>query len=299
MFRKFVAIAALVLVGTQAQAGLLGSALTFNGSEDRISTVNPAGLAAFVNLGGGAGFDPGDVVYGFLASSGGVNDFLTPGLSPFGLGGGYGVAMFAAELVAGPAPGLFNLAPVTTAGYKLEDLVDAEFSAELTGKDAMVAVITGDVGGTVFDGFIAADNTTGDGLKHFTGTDFDLEFAANTADAGSGAGFFQFAPGGGSVGTQKGGFNVIAGVGDLGSAPIVFLDVPITSLFAPPPTTKAHIGLDTTFVNAGVSAVPRGWAFETQSFGIRLNAVPEPSSFLAFAGLVGIAGLGRRRRKNG
>lgn len=295
-FLKFAVLAALfVLPVSSAHAGLLGSTLTFNGDEDRLSTINPAGLATFVDLDATPGFSDGDVVYGFLVSSLGVNDYLTTSASAMDFQTGYAVAMFAAELETGT--GGFNLVPVTTAGLKLEDLIDPVFGAAIAGLDAMVTVISGDLGGNPLSGFLSADNTSGDGLKFFGSGDFGLEMALDTHDAGSGAGFFQFAGGGGTVGQQKAGFNRIDGVGDLGSSPIEFLNVTNTPLFSPPTATEAHVGLDTTFVNGGAAAVTRGWAFETQSFGIRLNAVPEPGSLAIFAGIA-IVGFTRRRVGN-
>ncbi|TWT56272.1 PEP-CTERM sorting domain-containing protein [Allorhodopirellula solitaria] len=294
MLRKFLCVAALAVFAVPAQAGLLGSVLTFNGLEDLISTTSPAGLAAYVDL-GATGYSDGDIIYGFVVAGVGLNDSATGQ----DFMGGHAVAMFSAQLMQGS--GGYNLvAPDAVSGYRLGDLIDPVFAAEIAGvADDVVAVMLSGGSGSLLSSYASADNSSGDGLKHFGSSDYDLEIAAGLQDMGQGAGpgFFQFEGGssGGSIGLQRGGFNVLSGVGDLGS--LTFKNVASNSLFSPPATTEANIALDTTFVKlAGTTPSNNGWTYQTTSDGIRLNAVPEPATILAFTGL-GLIGLCSRRRR--
>ncbi|MEL6105516.1 MAG: PEP-CTERM sorting domain-containing protein, partial [Planctomycetota bacterium] len=254
---------------------------------DRLESTG--GVAAFD---GGGTFAVGDVIYGFSALQNVTTDVFTGGASATNLAPNHIVALFAAEIISVPAggagsTGVYELAAPTT-GNRLFDLLDPSLQPLLTGIEDDAAFLLLSAAGpaaTPVNTAVAGD------LSHFTAAEYDFELAGGLAPDG----FFEF---GGSVtpfpsGSQVAGANVLAH--DLGAG-VSFVDIPFASPFG----TGAGGAYDLTIPIALVGpAIPpastNGWQFSVQST-IDINIVPEPTAFLAFAG-IGLVGLARRRRR--
>ena len=311
-FIKFAVLAALFAVpSSSADAGILSSALTFNGQADQINTINnPVGRSTFVD-GSNANnvmgeLDAGDIVYGWIGSTQVTNDIATsnpfnpanpvdgtpPGdVVPFG-GDNYLAAVFSGVVNDGDNPGetfLTAVDPTAGTGFSIPELLGdfSDVGEQLDGvNNAIAAVVTGSTTGGVND---LVNSSASDLSTFFDDASFDLEFALTADD-----GFYQsqFFPSLGQA-AQRAGLNVIAGT-ESGGFTDPFIDVPVEELFSPSSVDSADVALDNTFV--ALSAPQNGYAFTVQSSSIRLNAVPEPSSALTFVG-IGLFVFVRRRNK--
>ncbi|MEO1525541.1 MAG: PEP-CTERM sorting domain-containing protein [Planctomycetota bacterium] len=285
MLRTAFAAFALVAFAASSHAGVLGSALTGNGEIDRLESTG--GVAAFDGAGS---FSVGDVIYGFSALQNVTPDIFAGG-SATNLAPNHVVALFAAEIVSVPgagagSPGVYELAAPTT-GNRLFDLLDPSLQPLLTGIEDDAAFLLLSAAGPASD---PVNNAIAGDLSHFTAADYSFELAGGLAPDG----FFEFngVPSFGT-GQQVAGANVLSH--DLGSG-VSFVDIPFASPFG----TGAGGAYDLTIPIALVGpAIPpasgNGWTFSVQST-IDINIVPEPTAFLAFAG-IGLAGLARRRRR--
>lgn len=323
MLRKLLCAGVIALTATTVQAGIFGSALTFNGTPDQITTQSPAGRAAFFDLDSNGILSGGDVVYGFVSAVTGRMDytpnpgFIGIGTSPISGGGttvdfgpsnqaapggatdGYTVAMFAGQLVdngaaflSSPANSIFNLTEVQDAGvgglregYRLFDLVGAGIASSFSGfADTAIAAI---VSGISTDPFNAAS------LLDFSTTNgYQFELAAGLA-----GGFFQSESTFSATGNFQG-FKQSAGLNVLTDAygGATYKKVPQFVQFNPPTgITGVDVAVDATSVISNGSGI---WKFQTDSSSLRLNAVPEPATILAFTGIA-LAGFGARRRRKG
>ncbi len=288
MLLRISAFVLALCASVAAHASVLSSALTFNGRPDQISTTTPAGLATA----------EGDFVYGFVVGTSVRTDFthsapFNPG-APVQSGTGtnttlaannYIIAMFGG-VVTTDALGRSTLSASNVAGKRLYDKLSSDFQTAITGFENQTSVVV--ISGSSTDPF-AVDNSLGNGLaSFFTSANYKFDLAATTN-----GGFFQSVPGPGlGIGdfVQRGGFNVLTSTL---AANTNFLNVPVQSLFGAPPVTAAQLALDNTFVN--ITAPTNGWTFQNQSSSMRLNAVPEPTSLVAFGGLLVLGFVVRRR----
>ena len=194
-FIKFAVLAALfALPVSSADAGILSSILTLNGTADQVNTINnPVGLSGFVDANENGEFDAGDIVFGFIASTQVTNDIVTSDPfnpnSPVGIGSGtpaafgpneYLAAVFSGVVNDGADPGqtfLTAVDPTESTGFSIPELFPdfADASEQLDGVDnAVVAVVSGSTANGVND----LTNTNASDLStFFTDADFELEFA--------------------------------------------------------------------------------------------------------------------------
>lgn len=307
MLRRFVVATFVAVLAQAADAGIISSVLTFNGQTDQINTINnPVGRSSFLDQDSSGSLNAGDIVFGWIASTGtttdvSVSDPFNPdnpvNQSPLGtphtLGQNqYLASVFSGVVNDGPNPGstfLTAVNPGANTGLSIPELLSG-FGTQLNGvTNASLAVLSGSTANGVSD---LADASLLDFVSgnYFSNSDFDLEFAA-TLDGG----FFENQPTFGSQFGQRAGANVIAStqVGGIGSD-IVFLPEPTVTIFDNV-SGQADLALDNTFVTATPND-SSGFVFTVQSSSIRVNAVPEPSSMLAFAGIAGLGYIGRRRR---
>ena len=311
-FIKFAVLAALfALPVSSADAGILSSILTLNGTADQVNTINnPVGLSGFVDQNQNNILDAGDIGFGFIASTQVTNDIVTSDPfnpnSPVGIGSGtpaafgpneYLAAVFSGVVNDGPLPGqtfLTAVDPTAGTGFSIPELFPdfADAGEQLDGVDnAVVAVVSGSTANGVND---LTDTDASNLGTFFTDADFELEFAL-----GVDGGFFQssvIAPGGvfggGPQLGQRAALNVIDGTQGTGFASAPFIPVPVAGLFTPPEVTAADVAVDNTLVALDQPA--NGFQFTIESSSIRLNAVPEPSTCIAFA-CIGFLAMGRRR----
>lgn len=293
-FLKFAVLAALFAVPvSSANAGVLNSLLSFDGFEDVL--VDESRSSFFDNDQSG-GLSKGDVIYGFLAFSDaerstGPNSFdnisLTDQL----------VATFSFELtdivadVNGAA--VFVHGAVSAANTLLGQDIDSLLGAGLSSAGGAGAsfVLVSHTG--LNPEPLNYQGPTGVnpgplGLKNFTSADWDYELTAGFA-----AGDFLHLEGVPSLdgkSGESGGLTIL----DSATTPVSsFLLVDATSLLDGT-DSKHHFGLSGQ-VLLKVSA--NGWSF-TDTTRVTLNAVPEPTSLLAFGLLIGVAGVRRRSRKS-
>lgn len=311
-FIKFAVLAALfALPVSSADAGILSSILTLNGTADQVNTINnPVGLSGFVDVDENGEFDAGDIVFGFIASTQVTNDIVTSDPfnpnSPVGFGSGdpvpfgpneYLAAVFSGVVNNGSLPGqtfLTAVDPTEGTGFSIPELFPdfADTGEQLDGVDnAVVAVVSGSTANGVDD---LTDTAASDLGTFFTDADFELEFAL-----GVDGGFFQSSLippgpfGGGPQLGQRAALNVIDGTQGTGFASAPFIPVPVAGLFTPPEVTAADVAVDNTLV--ALDQPTLGFAFTIESSSIRLNAVPEPSTCITFA-CIGLLAMGRRRQ---
>ncbi len=293
MLRKFLCVAALAMFAVPAQAGVLSSLLTFNGTTDALQA--STSRVNVVDTDGSLDISSGDVVYGFIEfnqvlQDGGFNQAVTPATL---------AAVFSVEVGAGTP-----LGPTTV--YDLVAASGASSVASLTGlagigaTDPFAIVSTSatvntagpayaettTTARTFAEGFTAAAGTP-DGLTAFSGWDLELTASLTGADD-----FFLFQDFGG-FGFQTGGATVTSKPGL--SPGVVFLPVPtVLPPGGAPSGLSSEIALGLTAVTA--SSI-NGWGFSGNS-SFKINAVPEPATLLAFAGIAVVGLVARRRRKN-
>jgi hypothetical protein len=316
MLRSFVFFVVAMFCATAAQAGFLGSVLTFNGVADQINTINnPVGRSTFVTVTTNTGTYT--IAYGWIGSTQVTNDIATsdpfdpetPVVGtpsgnevPFG-GNRYAAAVFSGVVNNNPGSDpadqetfLTAVDPTWGTGLSIPELL-GQFSGAGQQLDsvtnAVAAVLTGSTSGGVNDlkeawALGAATSVTDVELDDFfDNANFSLEFALTTD-----GGFFQSALDRTNL-IQRAGLNVIESTlaGGIGAG-TTFRPVPVGTLFAPS-VDFADVAVDNTLV--GTITGQRGFSFTVNSSSIRLNAVPEPTSILVFASL-GVVGLASRRR---
>ena len=290
---KFAVLAALfALPVSSADAGILSSILTLNGTADQVNTINnPVGLSGYVDVNNSGEFDTDDIVFGFIASTQVTNDIETSDPfnpnspvsfsgtpTPFGPNE-YLAAVFSGVVNNGSLPGqtfLTAVDPDDGTGFSIPELFPdfAGVGEQLDGVDnAVVAVVSGSTANGVND---LTDTAASDLDTFFTDANFELEFAL-----GVDGGFFQSSVFGPGFLGQRAALNVIDGTQGTGFANAPFIPVPVGGLFTPPEVTTADVAVDTTLV--ATEAATNGFQFTIQSSSIRLNAVPEPSTCISFA----------------
>lgn len=332
MLRKFLAVTALLVFVAPTQAGVLSSMLdfysAFDGTQDTLkassSKVNildqdsSAGPAGPLPPAANSAFSLGDVFYGFVE----FNE-LTVGDDPLGTGTdrpispfGSLAAVFSAEIdfidgagniFFGAVDGLdaSSVAHSTTnAGLNLKSLLGPTLAPALSA-DSIFAILgnTADIVTTTFketatvsrslgEQSTAASSgvTTPNGLLNFDAT-WNVEVVGNI----SGLTDFLVFTGATTVsGTQTGGFEVTSAPG---FGPVTWLpvDTQATPIGLPTGGTS-DVSLNLTLVNP-VLPTPSSSGFGyTGNANFTFNAIPEPTSALAFA-VMGIAGLAVRRRR--
>ncbi|MCG8649876.1 MAG: PEP-CTERM sorting domain-containing protein [Pirellulales bacterium] len=296
MLRKFLCVAVLAAFATTAQAGTLGSALTFNGLEDEIQA--SSSRVNVIDQDNSGGISAGDLVYGFVD----FNQILQDSSFNFDVTTiGSLAGVFAVE-VGTPTGNVFPLGAVSSppnSGLNLASLVDPAL-APFIGATDQFAILgnSSNINTAAFtetvttargfgDGFTAAPSggATPDGLLGFDST-WDVELTANFTTADD---FFLFFDGG-AFGLQTGGATITSQPG-LGGAAFVPVDTTLPPGGTPSGLTS-DIALDLTLVTPSPT---NGFGFSGDA-SFRINAVPEPTSIAAFAGIAAL-GLGARRRR--
>ena len=278
----------LVSVCSQANASILGSLLSFDGNVDTLvdqgfanvydgATGNLTSdfsvgnvIAGFVTI-DQAGDPPSDispssVVFAFVAEIAGVN-----GLSPLG------------------TP-VLDLQASTVAGLQLTDFLAGTEAADGSGNEA-------DEAGTVFAVFEGISPPAVDPSSVSSVADFTAANGYSYTGSGgivSSDDFFEFTPlpvpFGGNIGFQAGGFSIIDN--PLGGG----------TVYLPVGTQSQVVGSGTTFHDVIITQSNITDDSGNANFALggntnfQLNAVPEPSSLISFAGLVLPLSLVRRRK---
>lgn len=298
MFRVFLFLGMLAVLAVPAQAGLLGNVLTFNGTQDRIDNTAPA-LVAFIDNDGVGGLTIGDVGFGFVSSNEVVND------------GGPGaisltrtiVTVFAAQVGALNSDGAFQLIAPTNAAQSLYGLLNdagngfaSVFDTAGLQSDVVAMVISSNAAQAPGDLTGFGGPTTANWLTNqFTDSDYGFEALLDLNDGG----FFDLYqdPLFPALATQSGGFNVAKH--SFGPS-TQFLDVTANRV---PSLTSVAVDVGLSVVNISPSDpdapenyVGRGWTLTGNASSVTVNAVPEPTTVLAFVS-IGLAGVGASRRR--
>ncbi|OYP33000.1 PEP-CTERM sorting domain-containing protein [Rhodopirellula sp. MGV] len=279
---QFAAFMALVCLQIQsASATVLGSLLTFDGVED--SLVDDSRSSFFDNDGNGV-ISVGDVVYGFAAmSEAGPTNSETSITDQV-------VAVFAVQVTGTDLTGTLLNGGVTTPGQDLGSLLTGTGFAPIdNGLGDAAFVILSHAG-------LTPEPLSFSSISDFTSADWEYEatlgFATGSNDYLHVDATFQPDGGGGFVlasATERGGFTVLDSV----FTGAKFL--PVSNLRLDETGFSSHeVVLDNAIIQDAGPTSP--WDFIDQA-RFRLNAVPEPASALAFAGIMGLAGFSRRRRK--
>jgi hypothetical protein len=292
MLRKFFCVAFLAAFAVPAQAGILPGLAPFDGLEDELLD---QGQASFLQIGLGAddqyGISIGDVFYGIVQIDDVDSDVNTTG-GVTGTGGWIAGA-FAFEVetaVDGSNAGerIYGFKNATGSN-KLSDLLDSTWGSQISHPtDASIVLLSnptqqGDLP------IVIADPPA---LGALTSATWQIE-AVGTIDATSDD-FYQVGLAqalGQTIGLQRGGFTIIQD--DWGSVEYL----PVSTEDLGNNTTSHDFVLSTE--NATIdSPGSNGWAFASNG-NFRINAVPEPASIATMFGVLGVCGLGRRRRRNG
>jgi hypothetical protein len=299
MSRFFCVIAAVLTVAGTSQAGVLSSLLTFNGQTDQIGATNSTSVNV-LDIDTSGGFSLGDVFYGFVEFSNSANDLLAPPppTSSGQIGDNALVIAFSAEILGYDSVNdVFSFGAVTDTDLSVKSLLgsvvgkgsllDTDIVAALGFPNGGPPEITGNFAETVtpFGAYTAGDIP--DGLKNF-GASWNVELAGDLSGTDD---FLQYSN---STNSQSGGLTARILPGFPGGTQLIPVPttLPYPGLTGTPTGSASDLSLELTSVNSkGLD----GWSFQSQS-RFRLNAVPEPSSVLAFAGMVGCVGFVRRRR---
>lgn len=277
---KFAAVAAVFFLPASAQAGVLSSLLTFNGTEDLLIDQSRSSLFDADSSGG---FSLGDVLYGYVSID--QVDADNDGLDVQDISPDAVVFAFAAKITGANLNGSINLGASDVAGYTLGDLLDADVYSNVT--NASETIFVGLEGTPVAN---VLDESTFDSLDDFNAGN-GLSYILSGGIAGGSDDFFHFRaapPGFGFIGAEAGGFTIF----DHGfGSGTTFVDVDSGRLDGLA-DTQHNISLLNGFISEASSGSV--WDF-TNNSDFLVNAVPEPSSLLAFAGVFGL-GLMRRRR---
>jgi hypothetical protein len=311
MLRKFLCVAALAAFSVPAQAGVLSSLMTFNGNPDKLQDDS---VAQVIDTQGNVNvLEVGDLLQGAFQIS-----------SVSGLPSGSGGAVPTGQSVYG----VFSLEVLTV------DATQATFGAA-TGANSVLSLLGGQ--GVDLNGFtddtagiaLIESSTSGVLTSGLTPNNSGTAASISDPNLGSTNGIpTQFGSDFETVFTL--GFDgvddahvVVAETGvdltDLTSVPANDLSsVQIAKYYGTYTILEDTFGSSVTFlplVNSVLSntgdviitngeiggtdnlAYNNGWLFQDDG-DFFINAVPEPSSFLAFAGLLGLGATVRRRRKN-
>lgn len=303
MFRKFLCVAVLAMFSVPAQAGVLGSNLSFDGLVD---TIEDTSVDNVIDNGDGI-LSAGDVLYGIASID------STTAQNP--TSGSLAIA-FATEIASINATGGITFGLVSDPLKDIESLLGPTFAGSFSDPGRTIFAVLGNAAakgsledpetgqtGALFTGNFT-DDGFGGGLGGFAsegGWSVELTGGLVAADD-----FFEaqlFAPidaFGFATAIQRAAFSVIDST--LGAG-VVFTDVSVDPLLGGG-TVQADVSLFDGSVN-GLLAVGRtpttgglnGWLYR-DSADFQINAVPEPSALLAFAG-IGFAGVVSRRRRSG
>ena len=273
---KFSVLAALLALPiSSANAGVLSSLLTFNGTADVL--IDQSRSNFFDNDQNGV-FSTGDILSGFVSidqadpdnDSLGVIDVNSPDAVVFA---------FAAEVTGvDPENLVANLGPNVEV---LSSLLDSDIAANITDP------------GTIFVALESAaspasplDESVFDALDDFN-ADNGFSFVLSGGFADGTDDFFQFEPvgSGGIIGIESGGFTVFdSPFGELLPVSVVRLDGAPDSLH------------DTTLFNGTITNATPGSAFDfANNSDFAINAVPEPTTMMSFIGIFGLVTMRRRK----
>ena len=294
----FVAVAALC-IASQAEAGLLSSLLTFNGSQDNLTDQS---VDSFIDVDNSGDLSLGDVLYGVATIDQITADVNDPGATAEDVAPGRIALAFAAQIdsfdtlaipVINELRADVTFGAVTGAGPTLDDLLGGN---GLISDNSIFAVFERPTGTNPID-FV--NTSSGTGLLPLTDGSDPWDYVASggidltTDDFFEAELTFELSSLEFDSGEQRGGFSVF----DHTFAPgVQFLGVDVENI-AGTAVTSHHLTVNDGSVISPADSpqIDNGWEFEN-NFAFSINAVPEPSSFLAFAGLA-IAGLGVRRRR--
>lgn len=291
-FLKFAVLAAFLMIPSSADAGILENLLTFNGVADDLVDQS---VDSFLDLDGSSSLSAGDVLFGIaqidqVAPDGGSNIDVPPAR--------IGVA-FAAEVESFVPAGTIGttaffdvaLGVVTDpANNSLSSLLGTGFNGTLT-DDTIFAVFEQASGPSLID---TINPSGAEALEIFNDTDFDLVLTGGIDPLSDD--FFEASIRVNTVsedflgGNQRGGFTIFTHTFGGGAQ---FLPVDVLSIDGN--STTSH---DIT-INDGSTISPaddpsQGFAFENNVV-FSINGVPEPTSCLAFMGVL-VLGLAPRRR---
>lgn len=275
---KFAVLAALLALPiSSANAGVLSSLLSFNGTADVLIDQSRSNFSDNDQNGD---FSTGDILSGFVSidqadpdNDGlGIIDVNSPDAVVFA---------FAAEVTGVTEVDGNSVANLGPNVGVLSSLLDSDIAANITDP------------GTIFVALESAaspasplDESVFDALDDFNagnGFSFVLSggFANGTDD------FFQFQPVGvgGIVGIESGGFTVFdSPFGELLPVSVVRLDGAPDSLH------------DTTLFNGTITNATPGSAFDfANNSDFAINAVPEPTTMMSFIGIFGLVTMRRRK----
>ena len=291
-FIKFAVLAALFAVPVcSADAGILVQNLSFNGFEDVIIDQSRSNI---VDANEDGVFSVGDAVYGYLS----FDEVQLDNGTQTDIVGGQLATLFALEVTEDFGDDVFGLSASTVVGFTLGDLLDADLLAAGVDGEAIdadtLAVVVGST--STLEPENVAQN-----LGFFSAASgYEIELTAGLA---LDTDFFQVTDNGDFDFDESAGLSVLqtgAGLPD----PSSFLPVDAATQFAGPfeSDATAQISLVGTigpnnpnandFFNP---ATGEGFLLQNQA-QVSLNAVPEPTSALAFVGIFGLAV--RRRRKS-
>lgn len=292
--RRFLTLLFIGLVAvcfaTPAQASILGSHLTFDGTED---TLEDDSRAAFIDD-GDTSFGVGDTIYGFIS----VSDTSSGNPSPDEIAILFAFDVTGTTVSQDGTTYFTHSAPA--AG--LASFVDAAFAP-------VVSITTPGLATTADATFVIVANTgtrdplsseiaNGGDLKGFIPAEGWVYQATGGIDPGS-ADFLHLEASGGAR-AEFGGFTIFDH--PFGSS-VVFLPVTVDNFaeedFVAPfsPTSTHDVAIDDATVTPKfLSPTAGGWTF-VDSSNMRLNAVPEPASFAIWGSLAGLGLLLRKRRR--
>ena len=275
---KFAVLAALLALPiSSANAGVLSSLLSFNGTADVLIDQSRSNFSDNDQNGD---FSTGDILSGFVSidqadpdnDNLGIIDVNSPDAVVFA---------FAAEVTGvDPETMVANLGPNVEV---LSSLLDSDIAENITDS------------GTIFVALESAaspasplDESVFDALDDFN-ADNGFSFVLSGGFADGTDDFFQFEPvnSGGIIGIESGGFTVFdSPFGELLPVSVVRLDGAPDSFH------------DTTLFNGTITNAPDGSAFDfNNNSDFAINAVPEPTAMMTFMGIFGLAFRGRRRQQ--
>jgi hypothetical protein len=288
-----------------AQASLLGSLLTFNGQLDTVNLQAPGLVGVIDNGGSGLGLQVGDVGFGFIASNQLTNDGGTDVTTSKAI-----VTVFAAQVapgLPGTAPGVLSLVAPTNPAQSLYGLLSAAGNGFTSVFDTAglqtdtIAMVISSVGNQSAAGLTGnAGPTTSNWLStsFFDPSKYQFEALLDTSNGG----FFDLSLNNPFAGNQSAGFHIAKHAFGAGTQFIPVDGVRLPEGF-PPVTVGVDVSLEPfsfgPALNTGTPPTQgqRGWVVRGSVSTASINAVPEPMSLLAFAGLFGAAGLRRFKAK--
>ncbi|QDV43265.1 hypothetical protein Enr13x_31200 [Stieleria neptunia] len=314
MILRFLSVAALVIACLPAQAGFLGSVLSFDGTPDvlRDDSVSffaddgallPDGSGGFIA--GSEHISVGDRISGLLkidqVGPAGQTDLPTTDHRMIGL---FSFAV-TKETVLGNGDIRYELGAIPSASAgSIDDILGTSF-----GDDAMIGVFTGIDSTNILTGSFAAavaaltsptyslDAVLGIDLANnpldYLEADFTGDADANSDGKITFAELAGLGPGA-TVATESGGFSVLSHT--LGAS-THFIPVPSVHQTPPVPfvTTFHDVALSGTLTNSEAFGVNPDYTIQDTAILV-VNAVPEPSSGLAWITLLGLGVYGRRRK---